>query len=115
MTSLITFVIRMILNPLTTDFAHPLQPFDFLPQLPILDPNPVFRLPFVNPRHHPISYLFGIVLTRTAQGFFNARNPSITARSSILLLVVSRTAPLFSRARSLSRRTNAHPPGPGFP
>ena len=51
----------------------------------------------------------------TTHGFRKARRPSMTACSSMRLLVVRSSQPYISPVRPPKRSTHAHPPGPGFP
>gem|GEM_PF-14014 len=76
-------------------------------------------LAFHCPSHcsRPVSTYFESEYRSTRLGLFSVESPSMTADSSMRLLVVAASPPEHSFSDPLTpwRRMYAHPPGPGFP
>ena len=90
----IAFNARMTFNPLPGYFMPLRLVIELLPQIDILDrlfrsSFPTILLPLPYPFLHTLHDIFGVGQQLTLQGRLKACSPSITAVSSILLLVVS--------------------------
>lgn len=111
----------MPLDPNPADFVSAGQRVEFLPEINVFDRgffvagSPVVFLPVRKPLGNAVHNVAAVGIKRNVALFFSAFSASMTAVSSMRLLVVSASAPLSSFSVSLCRSRAPQPPAPGFP